>query len=193
MRTLHPRKPLPSPTLDKETQAVNDMFAEEDDEVEQGKETFPVTTEHEAEVIDSYDAKVYDFLTEESTGLMWDQKAEAFVRKIREDLVSSMAFFDAAKSIEEHFKREMHTSLEILDLDVVKAITYLLRLKLFDIAATDMGFTKEQAELLFFKEVESIKGRSLVKSLVNFLKNTGAEENPYGEAPIGMSRKRKDQ
>lgn len=177
---------------DKEQLAINDMFVDEDED--DSSSNVSIKADALNEVIDSFDAEVYDDLTEEITGNAWREKAEQFAYAMRDHVVTTMAFFDATKSVEEHFKREMHSSIAILDADMVKSITYLLRLKLFNIAADDMGFTPEEAEILFFKEVEGLKGKGPIKSLVNFLKNTGAEESPYGDTtnPIGMSRKRKN-
>lgn len=194
MRQVYPRKATALPKDDKEQQAIEDMFINEDDEVvesHEGTVKFPVDTAKIDEVVDSYEATVYDFFTEEETGAMWEAKAAEFATIVRESLVSSLSFFDAVKSVEEHFQREMHSSVGLLDSEMVKAVTYLLKLKLFTIAAKDLKFTEDEAETIFYREVESIKTRAPLRNLVNTLKNTGVEENPYGTA--GFSRKRREQ
>lgn len=197
MRRLYPtNKSMKKSVLDietKEEQAINDLFVDEtEEEEEEHYVSLPLSTDREEDAT-SYEATVYDFLSEEETGELWAAKSEKYARIIREHLVSALSFLDASKSVEEHFQREMHTSLALIDNDFLKSITYLLQLKLFTEVASEMDFKPEEAEIIFFKEVESIKGKGPIKNLVQFLKNTGAEDNPYGDTtPIGMTRKRRD-
>lgn len=161
-----------------EQQVMDTAFIEEElDLIEVNLEPAP---DHEI-----FDTNDYGLTKEESVE-MWQEKATLIATEIRNASLTVVTAFDAIKSVEEHFRKELETPLVILDAQLKREITVMFHAHILNLVGDKLDLSHHQINKLF--ERISPRGKSLLADLLS--PNEG-QENPYGNF-VGMTGKRTD-